>query len=220
MRMFLFMVVAMIVAASITLAQDDRPSWDLPAAPQTPPAIRRPTLPTRPNAPPKAYPVASDPADLSPSLSPSRPNVRARQRAVVRVQQVYEEISAEEIAQKRKWRTLREQIRETSDEVRRKELGNELRSLLESMFDRDLERRDEELQDLETRVQNLRDAVERRRTNRDRIINVQVDSVLLDAQGLSFFDEIDLRAALPRVQNTPLTAPNTFPQEPRPFVEN
>lgn len=82
--------------------------------------------------------------------------------------------------------SLRNEIREEKDEKKRAELGETLRTKLGVIFDDDLSERDEELKKLEERVEKLRAAVEKRRKNRDRVITLQVDSVMLAAEGLAF----------------------------------
>gem|GEM_PF-4111598 len=81
---------------------------------------------------------------------------------------------------------LRNTIRKEKDEKKRTELGETLRTKLGEIFDDDLNERDEQLKKLEARVAKLRAAVEKRRKNRDRVITLQVDSVMLAAEGLAF----------------------------------
>ena len=82
------------------------------------------------------------------------------------------------------WQQLRQKVLEAKDETTRKQRGAELQKFLESVFDEDLARRENELSKLEARLKKLRDSVESRKTNRDRIIGVRMDSLMLDAQGL------------------------------------
>ena len=82
------------------------------------------------------------------------------------------------------WQQLRQKVLEAKDETTRKQRGAELQKFLEGVFDEDLARREKELSKLEARLKKLRDSVESRKTNRDRIIGVRMDSLMLDAQGL------------------------------------
>ena len=82
------------------------------------------------------------------------------------------------------WQQLRQKVLEAKDEKTRKQRGSDLQKFLESVFDEDLARREKELSKLEARLKKLRDSVESRKTNRDRIIGVRMDSLMLDAQGL------------------------------------
>ena len=95
-------------------------------------------------------------------------------------------LSEEEVKRRKQWHTLRDQIRKSDSQQERERLGKELKDVLEQIFDADLQRRDEQLAKLEERVEELRKAVDRRRENRSRIITVQLDSVILNAEGLNF----------------------------------
>lgn len=75
-------------------------------------------------------------------------------------------------------------INADSDEVRTDKL-EELKAVLENRFDSSLEAQEAELEALETRVQKLRDAVETRRKNRERIISNFLDGISLQAEGLT-----------------------------------
>ncbi len=82
------------------------------------------------------------------------------------------------------WQQLRQKVLEAKDEKTRKQRGEELQKFLEGVFDEDLARRENELSKLEARLKKLRESVETRKTNRDRIIGVRMDALMLDAQGL------------------------------------
>lgn len=83
-----------------------------------------------------------------------------------------------------------------SDEVRRDKL-EELKEALESRFDSSLEAQEAELEALEARVKKLRDAVETRRKNRERIISNYLDGISLQAEGLT----------IPGINQRPMPAP-------------
>ncbi|MCA9217381.1 MAG: hypothetical protein KDB27_30140 [Planctomycetales bacterium] len=83
-----------------------------------------------------------------------------------------------------KWNSLREMVLKAADDETRKMHADAMKSFLEHVFDEDLARRESELGKLETRIQKLRTSVERRKSNRDRIIKVRLDALLLDAEGL------------------------------------
>lgn len=81
---------------------------------------------------------------------------------------------------------LREQVLfRTEDEEQREELLTELQTLLEKSFDQGMRAQGDELAKLEERVAALKKAFERRKTNRDRVISNYVDSVRLQAEGLT-----------------------------------
>lgn len=113
-------------------------------------------------------------------------DMRLRKTATIQLHESFEPISEEEAQRRKEWHELRDKIRQTEDPREREDLGKDLKSVLEQIFDKDLAKRDENLAKLEERVQTLRDAIDRRRANRDRIITVQLDSVMLNAEGLTF----------------------------------
>lgn len=83
---------------------------------------------------------------------------------------------------------------------RRAELAQELKTVMGKMFDEDHQRREQELTKLEVRVGKLRATQDARFEARDRIIDVHIEKLLLDAEGLS----------LPSLGNFPDTpTPNT-----------
>lgn len=120
------------------------------------------------------------------------------QRGLVTTRAQQQPLSNKERARFGEVTRLRQQIREEKDEKKRTELGETLRTKLGEIFDDDLSERDEQLKELEARVAKLRAAVEKRRKNRDRVITLQVDSVMLAAEGLAF----------PSIKGGPQTRPN------------
>ncbi len=76
-------------------------------------------------------------------------------------------------------------ILNADDEDTRKEKLAELKEELEGRFDSGLEVQENELKQLEDRVAKLREAVDTRKENRDRIIENYLDSIRLQAEGLT-----------------------------------
>ena len=116
----------------------------------------------------------------------TNPNVRVRTRARVVSEQYVEEMPVEELQRRNRWRELANQIRQTEAAEERQVLGEELKGVLSEIFDEDIKQREASLAELEQRVAKLRESLDGRKTNRDRIIGLQLDSVLLEAEGLSF----------------------------------
>lgn len=122
----------------------------------------------------------------NPNTSNHRGPYAVRQHARVVMEAQQRPLTEEERKRFGEVRELREKIRGEKDEKKRTELGETLRTKLGAIFDDDLSERDEQLKKLEARVAKLRAAVEKRRKNRDRVITLQVDSVMLAAEGLAF----------------------------------
>ena len=78
----------------------------------------------------------------------------------------------------------REAIAAADEEVREEKL-TELKDQLQESFDQSIETQASELEKLEARVAKLKTAFEKRKTNRDRIIQNYVDRIRLQAEGLT-----------------------------------
>ena len=73
------------------------------------------------------------------------------------------------------------------DDDAREEAQGKLSELLDEYFEEDMNRREEELAAVEKRVKQLRELLERRREKKDDIINLQIDVLRNEADGLGFF---------------------------------
>lgn len=64
--------------------------------------------------------------------------------------------------------------------------SKELASLLAKAFDRDLERREREVSDVEARVKKLREQIEKRKKAKEQIIDLRLKTITNEAEGLGF----------------------------------
>jgi hypothetical protein len=69
----------------------------------------------------------------------------------------------------------------------RENAERQLNELLDEYFEEDIKRREEELANVERRVKELRELLERRREKKDDIIRLQVEVLRNEADGLGFF---------------------------------
>jgi hypothetical protein len=76
---------------------------------------------------------------------------------------------------------------EAEDEDAREDAERGMNELLDEYFEKDMERREEELANVERRVKELRELLERRREKKDDIIRLQVEVLRNEADGLGFF---------------------------------
>lgn len=186
-----------------------KPLLDAVPPPAQPPASSRPVLSQQqrirapqinlPGSVPSPYRAVPAHQNLQ------GPMTRTHQRADVILQTEQRLLSEEEVKQLRTVDELKSKIRAEKDEIARATLGDELTVLLETIFDADLTQRDEQLKKLEERVGLLRSVLEKQRQNRDRIIKLQIETVMLDAEGLAF------PAAVPVRQQGPYTTANSAP---------
>ncbi|HEY3394344.1 MAG TPA: hypothetical protein VGK58_16645, partial [Lacipirellulaceae bacterium] len=78
-------------------------------------------------------------------------------------------------------------LSEAEDDDARDEAQEKLGELLDEYFEADMNRREEELAAVEKRVKQLRALLERRREKKEDIINLQIDVLRNEADGLGFF---------------------------------
>ena len=80
-------------------------------------------------------------------------------------------------------------LSEAKDDDAREEAERRLNNLLNEYFEEDMKRREEELANVERRVKELRDLLERRREKKEDIIELQVEVLRNEVDGLGFFSE-------------------------------
>jgi len=80
-------------------------------------------------------------------------------------------------------------LRDAKDDAARADAQAKLTELLQKYFDDDLRRREDELAKIEERTRQLRELLEKRRTKKSEILDLQVKVLLNEADGLGFFNE-------------------------------
>ena len=78
-------------------------------------------------------------------------------------------------------------LSEAEDEDAREQAEEHLGELLDEYFEEDMKRREQELAEVEARVKKLRELMERRREKKQEIIELQVEVLRNEADGLGFF---------------------------------
>jgi hypothetical protein len=97
---------------------------------------------------------------------------------------------------------------------------NEISKILEKWFKRDLERRERQVAEIETRVKKLQDQIEKRKKAKDEIITLQLKTMVNEAEGLGFpgqFDaesEINRSPMLYRMRTPPAAHFDQIPPDP------
>lgn len=108
---------------------------------------------------------------------------QARRFRQTRVESLPDSVDMQDIQSIRATVTL---LRQSKDEKTRSAAAEKLKKLLETTFDRDYERRNRQLVELEQRVAKLRSQLDRRKKSRDDVIDVRVKSLLYEAEGIGF----------------------------------
>lgn len=111
-----------------------------------------------------------------------------RPRAVTRtiVETRLEPLSAEEAEEQQKLAEATGLLHSSRDEAVRQKATDTIHEQLNAQFDRDLKRREQELADIEARLKALREQVDRRKAARDRIVELRLNTIINEADGLGF----------------------------------
>jgi hypothetical protein len=79
-----------------------------------------------------------------------------------------------------------EKFKSAKNDAEKTSATNEISQVLEKWFKRDLQRRENQISEIETRVKKLRDQIEKRKKAKDDIINLRVKTIINEANGLGF----------------------------------
>ncbi|MEX2306357.1 MAG: hypothetical protein WD738_02120 [Pirellulales bacterium] len=85
-------------------------------------------------------------------------------------------------------RNAAEELNDAEDDDAKGKAEERLRELLSNYFEDDMARRQTELEDIEKRLSKLREQLDRRRTKKQDIIDLQVKVLINEAEGLGFFN--------------------------------
>jgi hypothetical protein len=79
-----------------------------------------------------------------------------------------------------------EKLKTAKTDAEKTSATNEISQVLEKWFKRDLERREKQISEIETRVKKLLDQIEKRKKAKDEIINLRLKTIINEADGLGF----------------------------------
>ena len=82
--------------------------------------------------------------------------------------------------------TAVEKLRTAKEGPEKEAATKEVMQQLEKSFTHDLERREQEVSDIESRVKKLRDQIDKRRKAKDEIISLRLKTIINETQGLGF----------------------------------
>jgi hypothetical protein len=103
---------------------------------------------------------------------------------------------------------LMNQLRHSDDSAKKADLMKQLETAVTKFFDEDLKSRETDLAKLEERLNKLRTQLDRRRTAKAEIIQLQLKVLANDAEGLGFSSRSDFER-----QTSSLIPPGATPQE-------
>lgn len=113
-----------------------------------------------------------------------------RQRHITRtiVESYMEPIPAEELAKTKELQDAIQSLKTSTDEVARKKATEFIQQQLASQFEDDLKQREKELAEVEQRVTRLREQLDKRKVAQKAIIDLRLQTIVNDADGLGFPD--------------------------------
>jgi hypothetical protein len=100
-------------------------------------------------------------------------------------------ISSEEVGELQSMRKAVDSLKSAKTDEDKAKVSKELTQLLAKAFDRDLERREKEVTEIEGRVKKLRDQIERRKKAKEDIVSLWIKTIANEAEGLGFPGQID-----------------------------
>lgn len=120
-----------------------------------------------------------------PKTAPARSyRIAHHPQIVTKVRSV--QLSPEEAEQQQEIRKWTEVLHSDRPADEKEKARKALSEILEKQFSRDLERREKEVAQLELRVKKLRTQVEKRREAKEKIIDLRLDTIEQEAEGLGF----------------------------------
>jgi hypothetical protein len=88
-------------------------------------------------------------------------------------------------------------LRDAKDDAAKTAAQGQLTELLDKVFEEDMQRREQELAQVEQRTKDLRALMGRRREKKNEIVELQIKVLLNEADGLGFFNESPTPAPVP-----------------------
>lgn len=150
------------------------------------PAYRRPVTTEQPSQLPRPYQQSDDFFD-----SPSIPihmgqAMRPRTRTRTLTETYIEAVPQEEIEEARKLQASIETLKTSQSETEKQAAAKTIQQQLKRQFDRDLKQREKELAEVEKRVLKLRQQLDKRKAAEKDIINLRLQTLVNEANGLGF----------------------------------
>lgn len=125
-------------------------------------------------------PIAEQPRASVPRV------MRPRQRSRTVIETFMEVVPPEEVVENRKLQAAIKSLKTSKTESEKKKAADIISAQLKLQFERDLKKREEELAKVEERVRSLREQLDKRKAAQDDIINLRLQTLVNDANGLGF----------------------------------
>ena len=106
-------------------------------------------------------------------------------------------------------------LRDAKDDAAKTAAQGQLTELLDKVFEEDMQRREQELAQVEQRTKDLRALMGRRREKKNEIVDLQIKVLLNEADGLGFFNEAPMPVPNKAVEVRHLLSDELNPLAPR-----
>jgi len=82
-------------------------------------------------------------------------------------------------------------LKSAKNDTEKAALTKQISQLLDKSFERDMQRREKQISDVEARVKKLRDQIEKRKKAKDDIVTLRLKTIVNEADGLGFPEGVD-----------------------------
>ena len=154
--------------------------------------------------------------------TPSSPAMRPRRLTRTVIETVMEPIPQEELELSRKLQAAVHSLKTGKDEAARKAAADVIQQQLTTQFESDLKQREKELAEVEQRVKTLREQLNKRKASQAVIIDLRLQTLVNEADGLGFPDPnfgTDAQSA-PTLYGDDLNRPVSRPRQVRQFRQS
>jgi hypothetical protein len=104
-------------------------------------------------------------------------------------------------------------LKSAKNDTEKAALTKQISQLLDKSFERDMQRREKQISDVEARIKKLRDQIEKRKKAKDDIISLRLKTIVNEADGLGFPEGADAETSFS-------WQPDSFSRHMRPRIFN
>jgi hypothetical protein len=82
-------------------------------------------------------------------------------------------------------------LKSAKNDTEKAAVTKQISQLLDKSFERDMQRREKQISDVEARIKKLRDQIEKRKKAKDDIVSLRLKTIVNEADGLGFPERVD-----------------------------
>jgi hypothetical protein len=133
--------------------------------------------------------AGAPPVPALPAVEPTAPRAVTLEPAQGGPNDVYRQYGSDDGRLDKETRKAQKEWLDAKDESARAAARDKLAKVLSQQFDQRQKRREEEIAQIEARVQKLRETLRKRAEAKERIVSSRLDQLLRDAEGLGWGDD-------------------------------